>query len=164
VIVYDDSLHMDDDIVRNKPEVAVGPDRPVITPVAIPVSRARLVLPCRGNLATIFTTTATSNESVDYDYGDLATESLTFSGIGHGVCDPHLGFFTVHYIRSQPGAHHHVPMNLPISAFAMQLGGSFAVEPILEVSVTANRVKDLDETMTNNQSINQSIKKIFNVA
>ena len=131
VIVCDDSLRVDDVVIRARPEAAVDPARPIITPIAIPVLRAKLVPACQGSSAMIFLANLTSHDDVDYDKGDFVASSLSMSGVGRGASDPRLGFFIAHFIRSQPGFHLRAPIELPIPAFARHLGGRFAVEPNL---------------------------------
>jgi len=58
------------------------------------LSQPKLVLPRQGSVATVFSKSLASRDIVDYDNGDSATQSLMFPGIGRGVCDPRLGYFT----------------------------------------------------------------------
>jgi len=54
VVMCDDRLRVDDIVVRARPEAAVDPVRPIVTPVAIPVVRPKLAPPHQGSEATVF--------------------------------------------------------------------------------------------------------------
>jgi len=95
----------------------------------IPVVRPKLTPPRRSSKATVLSQNLVDHNIVDYNNGDFATQSLTFTGIGRSVCDPRFSFFTAYYMHTQPGMRYRPPADLPIPQFTRLLGGRFAAEP-----------------------------------